>query len=160
MDPTEAAKVFGIPIFGAVTGWVTAAVKTAGRVTTLEKDFEKLKAALKEKEEKAEKDLKEKFDSLLNTFKQQHEEQKKASEKVVEELKKELGELDASFDRFTRASQHDFAKDEEFSRFVEEMNRQWKLMERTLGHFEGWMKAQGVSHEPTYPQPPAVQKRR
>jgi len=160
MDPADALKSFGIPVLGAVSGWVTAAIKTAGRVTNLETAFEAYKKAQEKALEDFKKTAKDQLEEAVGRIRVQHEEQKKAAEKAIEELKKELTELDASFDRFTRASQHDFAKDEEFNRFVEEMNRQWKLMERTLGHFEGWMKAQGVSHEPTYPQPPAVQKRR
>jgi arginyl-tRNA synthetase len=161
MDPADALKSFGIPILGAVSGWVTAAIKTAGRVTNLEAAFESYKKTQEKAFEDFKKATKEHFEEVIRDIRRQHEEQKKDAEKTFEELKKELGELDASFDRFTRASQHDFAKDEEFNRFVEEMNRQWKQVERALGHIEGWMKAtQGVSHESPYPQSPIVQKRR
>lgn len=151
-DPLELAKVIGIPIFGALAGWITGAVKIAGRLTTLETDFEKYKKNNKEAFDDYKKTVKDEFEKLIAAWKLELTHQKEDVTEKITELRTQVKELRDSFDRFTRASHHDFADNEEFTRFVEEMNRQWKSMERTLGHIEGWMKAQN-KHPSTFPPP-------
>lgn len=141
-DPMEIAKTFGIPVFGAVAGWVTAAVKTAGRVSNLEVELANHRKAAKEQFDEYKAQVKEQFENLVKAWKLELHSQKEDGQKQVGELKEQLKELEKHFDLFTRASHHDFADNEAFTRFVEEMNRQWKVVERTLGHIEGWMKAQ------------------
>jgi hypothetical protein len=149
-DPMEIAKTFGIPLLGAVTGWISAAWKATSRVTSLEVDYEKYKKNNKEAFDEYKKTVREEFVSLIAAWKLEITHQKQDVNEKITELKTEVKELRDSFDRFTRASHHDFADNEAFTRYVEEMNRQWKAVERTLGHIEGWMKAQS-KHPSTFP---------
>jgi hypothetical protein len=132
----EIAKLVGPPVLGGIVGIVSGYLKSSARVTALE--------TWKESHEKAFKDYKleidKRFENLNSAWKLEFADQKEEFERRVSELKREIKELDDAFDRFARASHHDFADNEEFTRFVEEMHRQWKVVERTLGQIEGWMK--------------------
>jgi chromosome segregation ATPase len=158
-DPMEIARTFGIPLLGAVGGWITSTLKATSRVTALEKGAVDQKKAydndkiIEEKRiEKYERSIKEQFENLIKSWKLELQSQKEDGQKDVNELKKQLKEVEDSFTRFTRNSHHDFANNEEFARYVEETNRQWKVVERTLGQIEGWMKAQPKGPS-TFPPP-------
>lgn len=163
-DPLEIAKTFGVPILGAAAGWITSALKATSRVTTLEKDlgemmkrFKEYKDAEEKRIEKYEHEIKERFENLTRAWKLELVSQREDGQRELGTLKEQLKDAVESFNRFTRSSHHDFANNEEFARYVEETNRQWKVVERTLGQIEGWMKAQPRGPS-TFP-PPAIPPR-
>lgn len=140
-DPIELAKTLGAPLLGVVGGWITSALKATSRVTALETEVGSLRKYVTEE-----------IGRVAAGWRLEFEHQKQDQAEKVKELKEAVKAIQESFDRFTRASHHDFADNDAFIRYVEEMNRQWKTVERTLGQIEGWMKAQ--KHPPSsFPSP-------
>jgi recombinational DNA repair protein RecT len=139
VDVLEIAKTFGTLVASAIIGTASAYIKASNRVENLESWKKEYVEAVKEK-----------FSNLGGAWKLELDTRDQNIKEKINELKTQLKEVADSFERFQRASHHDFASDLEFTRFVEEMNRQWKTVERTLGHIEGWMKAQPKGM-PTFP---------
>lgn len=149
MDISELAKTFGGALVGGLTGVVGAYLKASNRVTNLETWKAEYLKTVEEEKKRAEAQfdqykswVKEQFENLGKAWKLALDMRDDNIKEKIKELKDQLKELDDSFEKFQRASHHDFARDEEFNRFVEEMNKQWKAVQRTLGQIEGWMKAQ------------------
>lgn len=149
MDAYELAKTFGSSVAGGVIGVVAAYLKASNRVEKLEtwkaeylKSYEAAKKKAEDEFDKYKTDVKEQFVNFGKAWKLELDTRDQNIKEKIIELKDQLKELEDSVEKFQRASHHDFASDQEFTRFVEEMHRQWKLVERTLGHIEGWMKAQ------------------
>lgn len=116
------------PTLAAVGGWVGAALRLRERMGTVEKDFDALRLAVGKQ---------------ISEFK---DEQKKHLEKVESQFEKKLEELREEFEEYERslgqfrASSTDFAKDAELAHFIEEQQRQWQTIQRTLGQIEGMLK--------------------
>lgn len=145
-DPIDIALKVGAPVLGVVGGWVTAAWKATGRVTDLEKGLDALKRGNREE-----------LDRLIGAWRLEFQHQKEEVAEKFSDLREQVKDLRDSFDRFTRSSHHDFADNEAFVRYVEEMNRQWKTVERTLGQIEGWMKAQKNAPS-SFPSPTGMKR--
>jgi len=161
VDLLELAKNFGIPAAGAVGGWLTTASLYKHKVELLERDFASFKTEHLARHNAEKEELKERLSTLQSDFERADEEFKKELEKKYVELFKEIREIDDDFEKFARASNHDFAKDSELARFMEEEQRSWQAMHRTLGQIEGMLKAKRWSSRPppgpqlSPPRPPS-----
>ena len=133
----ELAKNFGIPAVGAIAGWLFAAAAYKHRLDQIEKDFAAFRADQKEKHKLEQDDLKERFESLERMLLQETAAIRQEVAGRVKELGVEVEAIDKAFTQFERASGHDFAKDAELAHFVEEQQRQWQAIHRTLGQIEG-----------------------
>ncbi len=128
MDLLSAAKDFGLPLLGAVAGFITTSYAIRTDVKTLKKNYSSLKAGWKLEFETYKKE------TLLK--------QAKADEELEEkfaELEQALEELEKKFHAFERNS-NSFASDLELTNFMQEQQRQWQTIQRTLGQIEGMMK--------------------
>jgi Tfp pilus assembly protein PilO len=110
-------KSFGLPVAGAVAGWVFTSMKVKDRVRKLEQGLV----------------------ALRKGWRLELDSHKEEATAMAEALKKELKELEEKLETFQRESKS-FASDEEMNRFIEETQRQWQQIQRTLGQIEGWMK--------------------
>jgi hypothetical protein len=128
------------PAFGIIGGWVTASLKTTGRVTNLEKDLGDLARKYKEERDESKREYKEKLEAMSKGFQLALETLKHDLGEESDELKKDLNELEKSFNTYTRNSHHDFTNNDEFRRFTEEWQRQCHNIQRTLGQIEGMVK--------------------
>lgn len=147
MDAFSIAKDFGLPLGGAILGWIVTSYRVKSRVEKVETSFIDLKAKVKEDFESQKKEVDRSITELkagLGLAFQSHKQDIESGfgtvladiKKVEEDLKK----LDDDFERYQRASSHDFARDEEFTNFMEEVNKQWQQIHRTLGRIEGSLK--------------------
>jgi hypothetical protein len=157
VDSTDLAKTFGSSILGSLIGIIGAYLKASNRVERLETWKSEFSKAYKEildknesERERYKSQVHERFENLGKAWTLALDQRDAEIMDRVSELKRDLKALEDSFQRFMRASHSDFASDDKFSKFVQEMNTQWKAVERTLGHIEGWMKAQpkGLSSFP------------
>lgn len=120
MDFIEAlkeAKDFVIPIAGAVAGFIATSYAVRTRVKNLEKNLATTKKGWRLELETLKGDL----------------------DKDLEEYKKKLRELEEKLHNVQRESSS-FASDEELSRFIEDQQRQWQAIQRTLGQIEGMLR--------------------
>lgn len=129
MDLLSAAKDFGIPALGAVAGFVvtsfgvrTEVKQLRGRVASLAKNW------------------KIDFDNHKEDAKTRREEHEEELEAKYQELKKQLKELEDNLHRWQRESSHSFASDSELTNFIQDQQRQWQAIQRTLGQIEGMLK--------------------
>jgi gas vesicle protein len=129
VDLLSAAKDFGLPVLGAAAGFIA----TSYAVRTDVKQLKALVSALK-------KGWRLEFESHKEESVKKHKEQKEEIEKKYKELKDQLKEVEENLNKWQRESSHSFASDEELNRFIEDQQRQWQLIQRTLGQIEGWMK--------------------
>lgn len=151
MDFLELAKNFGIPAVGAAAGWLTTSAIAKYKVDRIESDLKSFKE-----------DVGKRLDALKDDLEKADEDFKKELEKKHAELLREIKEIDDDFEKFARASNHDFAKDSELARFMEEEQRSWQAMNRTLGQIEGMLKAKRWSSRPPpgpQPSPPRLPSR-
>lgn len=120
MDFVEAGKAvkdFVLPILGAVAGFITTSYAVRTRVKNLEKSLSTTKKGWRLELESLKADL----------------------EKKQVETEKKLKETEEKLNNWQRES-HSFASDEELSRFIEDQQRQWQAIQRTLGQIEGMLK--------------------
>lgn len=129
MDLLSLAKEFGLPVLGAVAGFVTTSYAVRTKVNALEKNLTTTKKGWKLELEMFKGDLATK-----------HRELKEELEKKYKELKEQLDEIEDNLNRWQRESSHSFASDEELTRFVEDQQKQWQAIQRTLGKIEGMLK--------------------
>jgi chromosome segregation ATPase len=129
LDLLTAAKDFGLPVLGAVAGFVATsyAVRTEvkqlkSRVATLTKGWRL------------------EFDNHKEDARTRREEHEEELEKKYEDLKKQLKELEENLHRWQRESSHSFASDSELTNFIQDQQRQWREIQRTLGQIEGMLK--------------------
>lgn len=117
IDWLTIGKNFGLPVVGALGGWIATSMGVKGRVQKVEAGLTALRKGWRLELDSARNDTEDKLD----------------------ELKKQLNELQKQFQEWQRESSS-FASDEEMSRFIEETQKQWQLIQRTLGQIEGMMK--------------------
>lgn len=143
-DPLALLEKIGAPVVTGLTGFVGAALNFKRRIDDLEKEFNRHKDAVKEE-----------LTSLKAAWKAELEWVEGDLRKDFDELKDELKELGDTFGRFQRGSMVDFADAGEVQRFVEEQERQWQKIQRTLGRIEGLMQQVDTttSSEPPRPLP-------
>ncbi len=125
----EIIKQYGPAIATAAGGWVGAALNFKRRLSILEKSV-KATAAKTEKQ----------FETLKKEVADGDSALKAELKMVFEELKASLKELEDDFERFERASISNFAKDSELSHLIEENQKRWEQVHRTLGQIEGLMR--------------------
>ena len=129
MDLLSAAKDFGLPLLGACAGFIATSYAVRTRVENLEKNLEGTKTGWRLE---------------LDVFKAEitgkQKEAKEELEKKYRELKEKLEEVEQNLNSWQRESSHSFATDAELTRFIEEQQRQWQAIQRTLGQIEGMMK--------------------
>lgn len=123
------AKSFGLPVLGAVAGFVTTSYGVRTRVKNLEKTLGILKRAWRMD-----------FDTFKTNQVDRQRELKAALEQKYEELKEKLEEIEENLHAWQRDSSASFASDDELNRFIEEQQRQWQAIQRTLGQIEGMLK--------------------
>lgn len=124
MEWTHVAKDIVIPIGSATVAVLVTAFRLASRFTTLESGFAGLKKTFEDTQKAWKLDL--------DTFEGEVEEK-------IKELRRELEQTEDRLARF-RDSSTDFAKEAELARFIEEQQRSWKEIQRTLGQIEGALK--------------------
>lgn len=129
MDLLSVAKDFGLPALGAVAGWVTTSYLVRGRVKRLEQSVTALKKGWRIE---------------LDTHKEKTDESteklKTELSRIYKELKEQLKEIEDRIQDWQRESSTSFARDDELTRFIEEQQRQWQAIQRTLGQIEGMLK--------------------
>lgn len=125
MEWTHLAKDIVIPIGSAAVAVLVTVFRLASRFTTLESGYAGLKKQFEDTQKAWKLDL--------ETFEGEIEEQ-------IKELKRELEQTEDRLARF-RDSSTDFAKEAELAKFIEEQQRSWKEIQRTLGQIEGALKA-------------------
>lgn len=113
-----------LPVGAAIASVFVAALRFASRLTKIETDF----AALKVHFENTQKSWKLDLESFESDY-----------EARMKDLKQETKETDGRLSRF-RESSTDFAKEAELAKFIEEQQRQWQAIQRTLGQIEGSLK--------------------
>jgi len=128
MDLGTIAEKFAVPVFTGVTGFVGAALNFKRRIELLEESVKKHQDTLKEE-----------LANLKSAWRLEIDDLKEDLQEKLKELTRELKELDATFHRFCRASNVDFADANEMKDFIEEQGRQWQQIQRTLGQIEGLM---------------------
>lgn len=126
MDFGSALEKVVVPGLAGLAGLVGSALGFKHRLATLERDFERYKETIKEE-----------LETLKKAWRMELDDHKDDITDKIVELKKGLAEIEDNFEKFARASHHDFARDEEFTKFVEEVNKQWQQVQRTLGQIEG-----------------------
>lgn len=117
LETLKTAKDFLLPVIGAVAGFIATSYAVRTRVKNLEKNLATTKKGWRLELETLKGDL----------------------EKEQEELKKKLREIEDKFHNLQRESSS-FASDEELSRFIEDQQRQWQAIQRTLGQIEGMLR--------------------
>jgi gas vesicle protein len=125
----QAAKDFGLPLLGAVAGFVA----TSYAVRTEVKQLKQRVSALA-------KGWKLEFEELKDETEKKNTEYEKDLEKKYKELKDQLKEMEDNFHRWQRESSHSFASDSELTNFIQDQQRQWREIQRTLGQIEGMLK--------------------
>ena len=128
MDWWALAKDLGIPAVGGLVGYLSSAKLAAHRLKTVEDDLKEYRTLQKVELESIKKALK--FDL---------EAHKGEVQDKLKELKNQIDELEDVVESFQRASNHEFAKDAELNKFIEEQQRLWQSIQRTLGQIEGMM---------------------
>lgn len=128
-DVLKAAKDFGLPVLGAVGGWLVTSYAVRSRVEKLEGSHSDHKTQIESRFARVETDI---------TAKQR--ELKEALEEKHKELKDQIKELEDQMNKWQRESAHSFASDHELNAFIAEEQRQWQAIQRTLGQIEGMLK--------------------
>ena len=118
MDLVAIAKDFGLPLLGAIAGFISTSYAVRSDVRNLKTAVANATKGWSLQFRSHEKDIKEKLDAL----------------------QKQVDEMEKSFHLFQRESSHSFASDEELSNFIEDQQRQWQAIQRTLGQIEGMLK--------------------
>lgn len=117
LDLLEIGKNFGLPVAGAIAGWIFTSMKVKDRIRKVEQGLTALRKGWRLELDSMESDTEEKLN----------------------ELKKQLKELQDSFHAWQRQSSS-FASDEELNQFIKEQQDQWQAIQRTLGQIEGMVK--------------------
>jgi dynactin complex subunit len=117
LDLLEIGKNFGLPVAGAIAGWIFTSMKVKDRLRKVEQGLTALRKGWRLELDNTEAETQEKF----------------------EELRLQLKELQEKFHSWQRQSSS-FATDEELARFIKEQQDQWQAIQRTLGQIEGMVK--------------------
>lgn len=132
MDTAELigyAKSFGLPVLGAVAGFITTSYAVRTDVKNLSKTLNVLKKTWKMD-----------FETFKANQSEKQKETREVLEKKYEELKEQVEEIEKNLHAWQRDSSVSFASDDELNRFIEEQQRQWQAIQRTLGQIEGMLK--------------------
>lgn len=129
MDALSAAKDFGLPLAGAIAGFIATSYAVRSDVKQL-----KSRVATLVKGWRLE------FDTHKEDAKTRREEHEEELEAKYKELKDRLKELEENFHQWQRESSHSFASDSELTNFIQDQQRQWREIQRTLGQIEGMLK--------------------
>lgn len=117
VDWSVILQYVGAPVVTALGGFVGAGLSFKHQLETLKTSLETFKTSITKEVGEHKVDV----------------------EKKIVELKGQLAGIEDSYEKFARDSHQNFAKDEELTKFMDEVNRQWQQVQRTLGQIEGLM---------------------
>ncbi len=129
MDLLLLLKNYGLPVAGAVSGFVATSYAVRTRVKNLERIVTSLKKGWRLE-----------IDQFKTDQAARAKDFREELEKKHNEYKQKLERLETEFNVFQRNSASSFATDEELSAFIQEQQNEWKRIQRTLGQIEGAMK--------------------
>lgn len=142
-----------LPALTAVGGWVSSLARYSSRLSSVEDDVKSLEGTKGDHESRLHV-LETKHASVEDDIRvhrqmseQDHAELQAFVDKKIDELHARMSEFEENFNRF-KDNSSSFAKDDVLMRFIEEQQRQWQQIQRTLGQIEGVIKNPLMSRSP------------